>query len=58
MFIWTQINAIFLLQAIIHSSQTIQPRHVKCRFWFFCAVARADGERRREFLGAGDGRSK
>lgn len=41
MFIRTQINAIFLPQAIIHSSQTIQPRHVKCRFWFFCAVARA-----------------
>lgn len=35
MFIWTQINAIFLLQAIIHSSQAIQPRHVKCRFCFF-----------------------
>jgi hypothetical protein len=41
MFIWTQINAIFLPQAIIPSSQTIQPRQVKCRFWGFCAVARA-----------------
>lgn len=41
MFILTQINAIFLPQAVIPSSQTIQPRQVKCRFWGFCAVARA-----------------